>query len=166
MDFLEFGVSYGALLSCLLQLVQDSHDGCSQLSIPLTGVSVSCCTPWGEGAGGMCCCATTASFPLGEKEGRRRRKEPTECPMTQLVPEWEGGGWISCEGACRWVMKWQFKPGKNLKGQPGIDAAINSPGLMFHWVAACWLNDLMEHTAGDAMGCGESNFKGHSTIHH
>lgn len=136
----------------------DSHDGFSQLSIPLTGVPVSCCTRRGEGAGDMCCCAATARFPLGEKErSRRRRKVPTECPMTQLVPEWEGGGWISCEGACRWVMKWQFKTGKNLKGQPGIDVAINSPGLMFHWVAAFWLDYLMEHTGGEMILWGVEN---------
>lgn len=118
----------------------DSLEDCSQLSIPLTGVSVPCCTPWGKV---LVACAAVPPQPvslLGDKEGRRR-KVPTECPMTQLVPEWEGDGWISCEGASRWVMKWHFKTGKNLKGQQGIDFAINSPGLMFHWVAACWLLD-------------------------
>lgn len=128
----------------------DSHDGGSQLLIPLPGVPVSRCTSWGEGAGDTCCCAAAACFPFGEKEGRRR-KVPTECPMTQLVPEWEGDGWISGEAACSWVMKWQFRTGENLKGQPGVDSAINSPSLMFHWVTAFWLDYLMEHAGGEMM---------------
>lgn len=54
-------------------------------------------------------------------------------------------------GSVHWVMKWRFKTGENVKSQPGIDIAINSPNLMFRWVTALWLDCLMEHAGGEMM---------------
>lgn len=91
--------SVAFLFSYLLRFLVDAHYGGSQLLIPLPGGTRVRVHIWGEDAGGVCCCVAAACFPFGEKEGRRR-KVPTECPVTQLVPGWEGDGWISCEAVC------------------------------------------------------------------
>lgn len=131
--FWGVGVYYVAFLfSCLLRFLVDLYDHCSQqqtINSSARGYRCHIAYLGGEGAGDTCSCATTACFPFGEKEGRRR-KVPIECPVTQLVSVWKGDGWISCEAVCSWVMKWRFKTEENLKGWPGIEVAINSPSLI------------------------------------